>query len=88
VPATRDHTWEPVTLEGEVRRHGSERGAATATAGGRKPTAETRRGRTAAGQTSVAGGGHKKVVGPQMQRQAVGVMRSEAAVSERRACGL
>ena len=31
---------------------------------------------------------YKKVVGPQMQRQAVGVMRSEAAVSERRACGL
>ena len=37
---------------------------------------------------SVAGGGHKKVVGPQMQRQAVEVMRSEAVVSERRACGL
>ena len=27
-------------------------------------------------RTSIAGGGHKKVVGPQMQRQAVGVMRS------------
>jgi len=37
---------------------------------------------------ALAGGGHKKVVGPQMQRQAVGVMRSEAVVSERRACGL
>src|SRR6266478_4422816 len=88
VPAARDHTREPVPVEGEVRRDGSERGAATATAGGGKPAAEARRGRAAAGQTSVAGGGHKKVVGPQMQRQAVGVMRSEAVVSERRACGL
>src|SRR6266849_3177904 len=88
VPAARDHTREPVPLEGEVRRDGSERGAATAAAGGGKPAAEARRGRAAAGQTRVAGGGHKKVVGPQTQRQAVGVMRSEAAVSERRACGL
>src|SRR6266700_4945760 len=80
VPAARDHTREPVPVEGEVRRDGSERGAATATAGGGKPAAEARRGRAAAGQTSVAGGGHKKVVGPQMQRQAVGVMRSEAVV--------
>jgi hypothetical protein len=46
------------------RRDGSERGAATATAGGGKPAVEARRGRVAAGQTSVEGGGHKKVVDP------------------------
>src|SRR5215471_18841771 len=88
VPAARDYTREPVSVEGEIRRDGSQRGAATATAGGGKPAAEARCSRAAAGQASVAGGGHKKVVGPQMQRQAVEVMRSEAVVSERRACGL
>ena len=33
VPAARDHTREPVPVEGEVRGDGSERGAATAAAG-------------------------------------------------------
>src|SRR3989442_9462153 len=50
--------------------------------------AEARRGRAAARQTSVAGGCHKKGGGPQMQRQAVGGIRSEAAGSERRASRL
>src|SRR6266576_6889735 len=56
VSAARNHAREPVPLEGEVRRDGSERGAATAAAGGGEPAAEARRGRAAAGQTSVAGG--------------------------------
>jgi hypothetical protein len=45
VPAARDHTREPVPVEGEVRGDGTERGAATAAAGGGKPAAEARRGR-------------------------------------------
>src|SRR2546428_12539988 len=88
VPAARDHTREPVPLEGEVRRNGSERGAATAATGGGKPAAEARRGRDAAGQTSLAGGGDKKEVGPEMQRQAVGGVRPGAAGSAGRALGL
>ena len=49
---------------------------------------EAHGGRTASGQARVAGGGYKKMVSPQLRRQAVVVMRSEVAVSERRACGL
>src|SRR5512146_1768442 len=88
VSAARDHAGEPVPLEGEVRWDGSQRGAAVAGVGGGEPPAQTRCRRAAAGQTSVAGGGCKKMVSPRLRKQAVVVMRSEVAVSERRACGL
>ncbi len=63
-------------------------GAAAAGAGRGEPAVEAHRGRAAAGQAGVTGGAVKKVTGPQLRRQAVLVMRSEAGVSERRACGL
>jgi hypothetical protein len=72
----------------ETRANSSERGAAAADAGGREPPTETHRGRAGGGHPGVEGGAGKKVVGPQMQRQAVGLMRSEVRISERRACGL
>src|SRR5882672_11224305 len=87
VPAARDHTREPVPLEGEVRRDGSERGAATAATRGGKPAAEARRGRAAAGQTSLAGGGHKKVVGPQMPASSAVPASAAVPVSPPRTIG-
>ena len=88
MPQARDRVADAVPVEGEVRRDGSERGEAAADAGRGEPAVEARGGRVAVGQAGVAGGGLKKMVSPQMRRQAVVVMRSEVAVSERRACGL
>src|SRR5579883_2593506 len=88
VPAARDLAGKPVSVEGEVRGHGGKRGQAAAGVGRGEPATEAPGGGPDARQTGIAGGGHKKVVGPQMRRQAVVVMRSEVAVSERRACGL
>ena len=60
-------------------------GAAT---GGGEPPAEAHRGRAAAGQTCVAGGGRNKVVSPQLRREAVLVIQVEVELCQRRACGL
>ena len=57
-------------------------------AGGGKPAAEAHRGRAGGGHPGVEGGGRKKVVSPQMRREAVLVMQVEVELSQRRACGL
>src|SRR5712692_5058473 len=67
---------------------GSERDPAAASAGGRKRTAEEDRGAAGAGPRRAEGGAGKKVVGPRAEREAVRVVREEARLSERRACGL
>src|SRR5712692_8736226 len=68
--------------------HGSERDQAAASAGGRERAAEEDRGATGAGPRRAEGGAGKKVVGPRAKREAVRVVREEARLSERRACGL
>src|SRR5437868_13082005 len=88
MPAARDHAGQPVPLEGEVRRDGSQRGAAVAGVGGGEPATETHRGRAGGGHPGVEGGGRKKVVSPQLRREAVLVMQVEVELSQRRACGL
>ena len=75
-------------LEGEVRGPGSERDPAAAPAGGRERAAEEDRGAAGAGPGRAEGGAGKKVVGPRAKREAVRVVREEAGLSERRACGL
>ena len=57
-------------------------------AGGRKRTAEKDRGAAGVGPRRAEGGAGKKVVGPRAAREAVRVVREEAGLSERRACGL
>src|SRR5437899_8635600 len=56
--------------------------------GGRERTAEEDRGAAGAGPRRAEGGAGKKVVGPRAEREAVRVVREEAGLSERRACGL
>src|SRR5713226_5910979 len=56
--------------------------------GGRKRTAEEDRGAAGAGPRRAEGGAGKKEVGPRAEREAVRVVRQEAGLSERRACGL
>src|SRR5258708_28125856 len=75
-------------MEGEVRGSGSEREQGAASAGGRTRTAEEDRGAAGAGPRRAEGGAGKKVVGPRAEREAVRVVRQEAGLSERRACGL
>ena len=65
------HAREPVPLEGKVRRDAGERGAAVAGAGRGEPAAEAPGGGPDVGQAGVAGGGHKKVVSPQMRKRPV-----------------
>ena len=76
-------------VEEQVRRVDrlSEAGRAEATGGG-KPAAEAYRGRTGGGHPGFEGGGRKKVVSPEMRREAVLVMQVEVELSQRRACGL
>ena len=81
-------TRAALPVEGEVRRDGSERGEAVAGAGGGERAAEAHRGRTGGGHSGIEGGGGKKVVSPQLRREAVLVMRLEVELSQRRACGL
>src|SRR5574340_982258 len=88
VPSARHHAGVLLPVEVEVRRHGRQRGAAAADAGGREPATEAHRGRAGGGHPGVEGGAGKKMVSPRLRKQAVVVMRSEVAVSERRACGL
>src|SRR5260370_39125967 len=75
-------------MAGEVRGSGSERDQAAASAGGRERAAEEDRGATGAGPRRAEGGAGKKVVGPRAKREAVRVVREQAGLSERRACGL
>src|SRR5260370_4702158 len=75
-------------MEGEVRGCGSERAQAAESAGGRERAAEEDRGATGAGPRRGEGGAGKKVVGPRAKREAVRVVREQAGLSERRACGL
>src|SRR3974390_3112041 len=75
-------------LEEQVWRIRTERGEAAAAIGGGKPSAEAHCGRTSSGHPSVEGGGRKKVVSPQLRREAVLVMQVEVELSQRRACGL
>src|SRR6202051_4449422 len=53
-----------------------------------KRASEEDRGAAGAGPGRTEGGVSKKVVGPQAKREAVRVVREEAGLSERRACGL
>src|SRR5207245_4448739 len=59
-----------------------------ADAGRGEPAAQAHRGRASGRHPSIEGGGRKKVVGPQMRREAVRVMQVEMELSQRRACGL
>src|SRR6516225_7856179 len=88
MPQAQNRVADAIPMEGEVWRDGSERGKAVAGAGRGEPGVEAHGGRTASGQARIAGGGCKKMVSPQLRREAVVVMRSEVVVSERRACGL
>src|SRR6202166_3909626 len=67
---------------------GSERDPAAASTGGRERTAEEDRGAAGAGPGCAEGGAGQKVVGPRAEREAVRVVREQAGLSERRACGL
>ncbi len=87
VPQARDQPADVLSLEGEVRRAGSERSAAAAAAGRREPQAEAAGGRAGAGHRRFQGGAVKKVVGPQAEREAVSVFREATECSERHACG-
>jgi len=71
--------WLPV--EEQTRWVGSERGEAAPAAGGGEPAAEAHRGRTGGGHPGVEGGGRKKVVSPQMPREAVLVTQVEVGLS-------
>ncbi len=77
-----------LSLEGQVRGLGSERGAAAASAGGRERTAEEDRGAAGTGHRCTEGGAVKKVVSPPAKREAVRVACEEGKLSERRAYGL
>src|SRR5712692_5783123 len=88
VPTTGGERRNVLPLEGEVRGPGSKRGAAAAAVGGRERPAEEDRGPAGAGPRCAEGGAVKKVVGPQAEREAVRVVREEAGLSERHACGL
>src|SRR3974377_150626 len=88
VPSPWDREGVLLSLEEQVRWDGAERGETTEAAGGRKPAAETHRGRASGGYPGVEGGSRKKVVSPQAQREAVLVMQVEVELSQRRACGL
>jgi hypothetical protein len=87
-PAARDHQSKLLSLEVAVRRAGAERGQAAETAAGREPATEACRSGADPGQSGAEGGVGKKVVSPQMRREAVLVMQLEVKVSQRRACGL
>ena len=88
VPAARDRAGMFLPVEEQVRRVGTERGKTIAATGGGEPAAEAHRGRTGSGHSGIEGGGRKKVVSPQSQREAVLVMQGEVELSQRRACGL
>src|SRR5271154_3800358 len=88
VPAARDCEGVLLPVEEQVWRVGTERGEAAEAAGGRKPAAETHRGRAGGRHSGVEGGSRKKVVSPQGRREAVLVMQVEVELSQRRACGL
>ena len=88
MPAARDHAGVFLSVEEQVRRDGGERGETAASPGGGESTAETHRGGAGGGHPGVEGGGRKKVVSPQLRREAVLVMQVEVELSQRRACGL
>src|SRR5271166_6368466 len=88
VPSARDSEGMFLPVEEQVRRVRVERGKAVAATGRRKPAAQAHRGRTGGGHPGVEGGGRKKVVSPQLRREAVLVMQVEVELSQRRACGL
>src|ERR1035438_3689967 len=88
VPAARDREGMFLPVEEQVRGVGVERGETAEAAGGRKPAAETHRGRAGGGHPGVEGGSRKKVVSPQARREAVLAMQVEVELSQRRACGL
>src|ERR1017187_6109612 len=88
MPPDRDQRCDVLPLEGQVRGHGSERGAAAASAGRRERTAEEDCGAAGAGHRCAEGRALKKMVSPLAKREAVRVVREEARLSERRACGL
>lgn len=75
VPETRREPADVLPLEGEVRRDERERSAAVETVGRREPQTEADGCRPDAGQTGVAGGAVKKVVGPPVRTEAVAVAR-------------
>src|SRR5215469_17283831 len=88
VPSARDREGVFLPLEEQVWWVRAERGEEAATAGGGEPPAQAHRGGTGSGHPSIEGGGCKKVVSPQMRREAVLVMQVEVELSQRRACGL
>src|SRR3974390_3314627 len=88
VPTARDREGLFLPLEEQVRRVGTERGTTAAAAGGGEPSAKAHRSGASGGHPGVEGGGRKKVVSPQMRREAVLVMQMEVELSQRRACGL
>src|SRR6516165_5619410 len=88
VSSARDREGVLLPMEEQVWRSGSKRGEAAAAVGGGEPAVEAHRGGTGRGHPSVEGGGRKKVVSPQMRREAVLVMQVEVELSQRRACGL
>ena len=77
-----------LSVEEQVRWAGVERGATSAAAGRGEPAVEAHRCRAGGGHPGVEGGGRKKVVSPQVRREAVLVMQVEVKLSQRRACGL
>jgi hypothetical protein len=77
-----------LSLEGEVRRAGGQRSAASATTGRREPTAEEAGGGSEPGQGHVAGGDPKERLELVGIRSEVGYLRSTFGPSERRACVL
>src|SRR5271165_1282828 len=88
VPSPRDREGMFLPVEEQSRGVGVERGETAEAVGGRKPAAETYRGRAGGGHPSFEGGSRKKVVSPQSRREAVLVMQVEVELSQRRACGL
>ena len=85
VPVATESRRHVFRLEEQVWRIGTERSEAAAAAGGGEPSAEAYRARTDGIHAGAEAGGPKKVVSPQMRREAVVVMH---VGSQRGACGL
>src|SRR3974377_1778881 len=88
VPSARDREGVFLPLEEQVWGVGTQRGTTVAATGGGEPSAKAHRGGTGFRHPGIEGGGRKKVVSPQMRREAVLVMQIEVELSQRRACGL
>src|SRR3974377_2618629 len=88
VPSARDREGVFLPLEEQVWRVGTQRGTTVGATGGGEPSAKAHRGGTGCRHPGIEGGGRKKVVSPQLRREAVLVMQVEVELSQRRACGL